>query len=167
MARTRMDANRHAELDGPHRAFRLPDLLDRPLHVRRGAGGAIRMPVVDEEQEQGVATELEHVATVPLGDRDQVVEDGRDPLDELLGTRFPVDGKPLRQGREAGDVDRDERAVEDPLAWRVGFLAPGADEPRKVRSERRRRRGGLGHRFSMADSRQVLDNALACAGLSP
>ena len=43
------------------------------------------VPLAAEEEEQRVAAELEDVAAVPLGDLDQAVEAGRDPLDELLG----------------------------------------------------------------------------------
>ena len=42
------------------------------------------MAVADEEEEQRVAAELEHVAAVALGDVDQVVEDAGDRPDELL-----------------------------------------------------------------------------------
>ena len=73
---------------------------------------ALGVPLADEEQEQRVAAELEHVAAVALGDRDQLVEDGRDAADELLGAGLAVDREPLGERGEAGDVDRDERAVE-------------------------------------------------------
>ena len=95
------------------------------------------MAVAGEEQEQRVAAELEHVAAVTLGDADQVVEDGRDAADELLGAGLAVDGEPLGERGEAGDVDRDERAVERARARAVGLLAPAADQARDVGGEDR------------------------------
>ncbi len=135
MAWTRMDADRHPQLDRADRALRLPDLLDRPLHVGGRAGRPLGVALVDEQQQQRVAAELEHVAAVPLGDGDQVVEDGRDALDELLGAGLPVHGEPLGERGEAGDVDRDERAVDHPRARRVGLLAPPANEPGEIGCE--------------------------------
>ena len=152
MARTRMDADRHAQLDRTDRALGLADLLDRPLHVGCGAGRALGVPLVGEEQEQGVAAELEHVAAVPLGDGDQIVEDRRDALHELLGAGLPVHREPLGECREARDVDRDERALDDARARRAGLLAPAAHEARQVGRESRGRGGGLGHPLSMAQT---------------
>ena len=99
------------------------------------ARSACRSPV--EEEEQRVAAELEHVAAVALGDADQVVEDGRDAADELLGAGFAVDGESLGECGEAGDVDRDERAVERASPRAVGLLAPAADQARDVGREDR------------------------------
>ena len=150
MAWTRMDAHRHAELDGADRALGAADLLDRPLHVGGCAGGPLGVALAREEEQEGVAAELEHVASVPLGDRDQVVEDRRDALHELLGARLAVHRQPLGKRREAGDVDRDERAVDDLLPRRVRPLAPAADEPRQVRREDRGRGGRAAHPASIA-----------------
>ena len=70
---------------GPTELSALP--IDSIVHCMSEAAPAARcgVPVADEEEEQRVAAELEHVAAVPLGDLDQAVEAGRDPLDELLG----------------------------------------------------------------------------------
>ena len=141
-----MDARRHPQLDRADGALGAADLLDRPLHVRRGAAGALGVAVAGEEEEQRVAAELEHVAAVALGDADQLVEDRRDAADELFGAGFAVDGEPLGERGEAGDVDRDERAVERPGARAVGLLAPAADQPREIGRERGLRCGlGPGH----------------------
>jgi hypothetical protein len=86
---------------------------------------------------------------VALGDPDQAVEAPADQEHELLRADPALRGQPFRQGREAGDVDRDER----PFAYeRAGFGStprPGADEPRQVRGEAGRRGGegrlGLRH----------------------
>ncbi len=83
-----------------------------------------RVALAAEEEEQRVAAELEHVAAVPFGDPDQLVEDRRDLADELLGAGLAVGGETLRECGEAGDVDRDERAVERARARAVGLLAP-------------------------------------------
>ena len=85
VAEARVDAGGHAEADRPDRALRRADRLDRPLHVRRRAAGALHVPVAGEEQQQRVAAELQDVAAVALGDRDQLREDGGDARDELLG----------------------------------------------------------------------------------
>jgi hypothetical protein len=89
-----------------------------------------------EEQQQRVAPELEHVAAVPLGDRDERIEDRRDGGDELLGALSSARGQSFREGREAGDVDGDERPLEGAPA-RPGLRAPGVDETRHVRCEQR------------------------------
>ena len=135
-----MDAHRHAQLDRADRALGLADLLDRPLHVGGGAGGALGVALADEEQEQRVAAELEHVAAVPLGDRDQIVEDRRDALHELLGAGLAVDREPLGEGGEARDVDRDERAVDGPL--RAARRAPRSSRGRGAADRARVPRAG-------------------------
>ena len=120
MAQTGVNADRHAQLDRPDGALLSTDLLDRPLHVRRGAGGPLGVAVAEEEEEERVAAELEHVTTVPLGHGDQIVEDRRDPLHELLGAGLAVDGESLGQSGEPGDIDRDEGGVDLASARRAG-----------------------------------------------
>ena len=132
--RARVDADRHPQLDRADRALGVPDLLDRPLHVRRGARGALGVALAGEEEQQRVAAELEHVAAVPLRDGDQGVEHGRDPLHELLGSGLAVDGEALGESREPGDVDRDERTRR----------ARGPRVPRAPRSRRGRGEGDRG-----------------------
>ena len=149
MARAGVDAHRHAQLDRADRALGAADLLDRPLHVGGGARRALGVALAREEKEEGVAAELEHVAAVPLGDRDQVVEDRRDALHELLGARLPVHGEPLREGGEAGDVDRDQRAVDD--LRRAVRRAP--------RSRPRTSRGRYGARIDGAEGVSLTSSA--------
>ncbi len=122
MAWTRMDADRHPQLDvlGDHR-------LDRPLHVRSRPGGALFVTIAAKEEEQRVAAELQDVAAVPLGDLDQTVEAARDAADELLGAGPAPGREPLGERGEPGDVDRDEGALLDPEARALRLRAPGVD----------------------------------------
>ena len=119
------------------RAHRLAGLLDQPLHRGRGAARAQLVVVAGEEEEQRVAAELEDVAAVAVGDRDQPLEDAADEQDQLLGAHSALRLEPLGERREARDVERDERARHDREA-RVGVLAPPVDdELRQVRLEDR------------------------------
>src|SRR4051812_23082907 len=93
------------------------------------------MPVVAEEEEQRIAAELEDVSPVALGNVDQTLENSRNSLDELLGAGLALHRKALSERREAGDVDRDERAVDRPRTRPVLLDAPAPDEPRQVRRQ--------------------------------
>ena len=89
VAEPTVDPGGHAQLERADRALRGPDPVDRVLHVRRCTARPRGMAITGEEQEKRVAAELEHVATVALGGRDQLREDPRDRADELLGTFTP------------------------------------------------------------------------------
>ena len=75
---------------GPTELSALP--IDSIVHCMSEAAPAARAAwrSPSKKQQQRVAAELEHVAAVPLGDLDQAVEAGRDPLDELLGARLAL-----------------------------------------------------------------------------
>jgi hypothetical protein len=98
--------------------------------------------VADEEQEQRVAAELQHVAAVPLRHVDQLGEDRRDRADELLGALAALRRQPFRQRGEARDIDRDEGTVQFPGPRQVTFRAPATHEAREVRGQL----GSLGDR---------------------
>ena len=146
VARAGVHSGRHPQNERADRADGAANAFDRPLHVRGGTARARGVPFADEDEKQSVATELEHVAAVPLGDVDQLGEDGGDGGDQLLRALPPFRGELLGQGGEARDVDRDERTVDraGPLA---GLEAPVANQSRDVRRECGRALEGLaGHR---------------------
>ena len=80
----RMDPYRHAEA---HLRSRVSDQrpADALPHGRRRQAGPLRVGRAGEEDQQGVATELEHVATVRFARFDHAVEAVVDQLVELLG----------------------------------------------------------------------------------
>ena len=92
---TRVDAARHPELDRAGGRLAARHGLDLALHVGGSAGGPFRVPVALEQQQQGVAAELEDVAAVTLGDLDQAVEHGGDRVHELLGALSSTGGEAL------------------------------------------------------------------------
>ena len=108
----RVDPGLHPELDLADGAHRLARVLDEPLHLRRRAAGPLGVRVAREEHEERVAPELEDVAAAAVRDADQALEDAADREDQLLGACTTPRLEPLGEGGEAGQVDRDERAVE-------------------------------------------------------
>ena len=135
VARPGVHTGRHAQRNRADGAAHRARVLDEPLHVVRGAARAALVSVTREQEQQGVAAELEHVAAVALRDPDQPLEAAADQQDQLLGSQLAFAGEPFRQAREAGDVCRDERALD--RARRRGRAArrPLMDQAREIRRE--------------------------------
>ena len=76
------------------------------------AAGAGEVPLALEEQQEGVAAELQQVAAVGVGDAEQRAERRADRLDELLGALAAAPREALGELREPGDVREQERGVE-------------------------------------------------------
>jgi hypothetical protein len=70
------------------------------------------MPITREEEEQGVAAELEHVPAATFGNADQAFEDPRDCEHQFFSAGAAFRLQTLRQTGETRQVDRDERPVE-------------------------------------------------------
>jgi hypothetical protein len=92
------------------------------------------MAVAVEKQEKGVAAELEEVAAVDGGRFQQLTEAAAEDEADLFGANFAAGGQALRKGREAGDVDKHERA-RDTAVGRATWVLPGSEDARDVRSE--------------------------------
>ncbi len=149
LARAGVDAGGHAQVDRPDRAHRRAGRLDEPLHLGGRVAGARFMLVALEQHQQGVPAELEHVAAVAAGDSDQALEHAADDEDQLLGAGAPLGGESLGEGREAGEVDRDQRSVEPPIELPWVVARPADDERRQVGAQAGSRLGEgtrLGHR---------------------
>ncbi len=127
-----VDAGRHTQRHGADRAHRAAGVLDKPLHLDRGEARALLVAVALEQEEQGVAAELEHVAAAAERDPDQALEDAADDEDELLRAGAALGREALREGGEPGEVDGDEcpRQLTETLAGRLP--GPVHDEAREV-----------------------------------
>src|SRR3954466_13943799 len=73
-----------------------------------------------EEREQRVPAEFQDIAAVHRYLSQQGGEHGRDGRDHLFGSRLTVARQLLRQGGEAGDVGKNERALAGPPARASG-----------------------------------------------
>ena len=136
----RMDADRHLQTDGPGRGGAPPHPRQRVLHSHCCRGRAQRMILAAEEQQNGVAAELEQVGMVRVGLPDQLGEGGVDHTGDLLGALAPALRERLGQIREAGDIGEHERSREA-LRLLAGRLAQPVDgDPRHERAQRIGRR---------------------------
>jgi len=91
-----------------------------------------------EEQENGVATPLDHSGAEVVGAREELGEAGVENLVHLLGADLALAGEPLGQIGEAGDVYEGKRA-RDLLVTRSRVIAEPLDrQPRNVRDHSRR-----------------------------
>ena len=133
MTGPRVDAGGHPEPHLADRAHRPARALDEPLHLRGRAAGSLGVRVAGEENQQSVAAKLEDVASSAVRDPDQAFENTADRQHQLLGARSTFRLEPLGEGRESGEIDRDQRPVE--LAPWLGRRAcrPVAHEPRQIR----------------------------------
>ena len=149
-------------------------LSDAGGGLRHEPGGATRAACgirPAEEQEDGVASPLQQFAAARLGDVELRRERVGDDLADLLCARLAPNREPLAQGREAGDVDERERAV-DGLVRAITFVfEPLEREPRHVRSQPfRGRRGGRNARTRRGSSRYpgaMVAVALVVASVAP
>jgi hypothetical protein len=67
--------------------------------------------IAREENQQSVAAKLEDVASSTVRDPDQAFENAADRQHQFLGAGSTPRLKPLGEGSESGEVDRDERAI--------------------------------------------------------
>ncbi len=114
---------------------RRPTLRSVGPHPMGGGGGPGGMPGSREPEQEGVAPELQEAAVLPVGDGEQLREDGAEDLGDLLGTHLAVAGQALGHLREPGDVDEDHRPVERSERSVGLFGEPADQEPRSVRPQ--------------------------------
>ncbi len=138
----RDESRRHPELHRPDARLTRSRLLDERLHRERGACGAFLVELAVEEEEQRVAAELEHVPAVAPSDLDQTGVAPADQGDQLLGSELPAFGEPLRECREARDVEAEQRRVEDLCDLVAPIPLPGCGQARDERPEGRSGRSG-------------------------
>jgi hypothetical protein len=86
--------------------------VQRPLHQQPGVGRPSLVVVAAEQDQEGVTTELDHLAAVAVRRVDQGGEARVDQCRDLLGAGLALAGELLRQRREARDVGRQHRALE-------------------------------------------------------
>ena len=85
-----------------------------------------------EQEQERVAAELQEAAALAVRDREQLGEAAPDGVGELLGADLPALGQPLRELREARDVDERHGSL-DFLIRPVGVVGdPVDDEPGQV-----------------------------------
>ena len=107
-----VQALRHPQRHLPGRRLQPPDVAQHAAHAERRAARAGEVPVALEEQQEGVAAELQEVAAVGVGDAEQRAERRADRLDELLGALAAAAREALGELREPGDVREQQRGVE-------------------------------------------------------
>ena len=91
------------QLDSTHQRRR-PRALDQVPHAPAAGRRAQRVIVALEQDEQGVATELQDVASVVVDDVDHAAEAAIEQDRQLLGALAPERSEPFRQRSEARDV---------------------------------------------------------------
>ena len=129
---------------GPTLDSRAPGLGHERLHRKRRARGPLLVQLAVEEEQQGVAAELEHVAAVAPADLDQPGVAPADQRDQLLGAELAPLGEALRERGEARDVEAEQRCVEH-AASSSGPTLPRRGEARNERPQRRSGRGRHAH----------------------
>ena len=96
-----VDPHRHPQGDPLAQDGQAPDFSECPPHLDGGAAGTCLMGLTGEEEQQGVAAELEQPAPVGDGQVEQGDEAGPDGGGELLGPHLPVPGQSFGQFGEA------------------------------------------------------------------
>ncbi len=104
-------------------------------HPDRRRGRALRVVVAAEEQQDGVAAELEQVGVMRVGPADELAERGVDHARDLLGALAAALRERLGQIGEAGDVGEDERPLEALGALRRRVAQPVDGHPRHERPQ--------------------------------
>ncbi len=127
-----VDADVHLQRHRPDRRPRPPQRPQGPAHAVGGIAGTGSVVLPGEEEEQGVATELEQSTPSRVGDVEQALEGPIHHLRDLLGAELALLGEPLGHCGEAGDVDEVERSLEFASSG-VGLCAqPVHDDARHV-----------------------------------
>ncbi len=101
-------AHRHTQAHAPDAALQGIALREGGAHGERRRGGLPGVVVAANEQGDGVAAELEHLAAVLACAGEEGGEGVGDQPGDLLGAGLPAAREPLREAREAGDVAEGE-----------------------------------------------------------
>ena len=142
-----VDADRDAQHDEAGGGVDAADDAQARPHGDRATCGAVGMPVAGEQEQHGVAPELQQAAAQRVGGGEELLEAGVDRVGNFLGTDLAVPREAFRHLGESGDVAEHHGAV-DGLPGRAAIGGQGAGtEPvdgqsREVRQQRR----GRGHR---------------------
>ena len=107
-----VEAHGHPQLHPADRQRLLDRRAQRGPHLHRGGGGLLRVIVADEQQQQGVPTELEQRAASLEGDVEHRPEHPVQDVGELLDADATAHRQAFGERREAGDVDEAEASVE-------------------------------------------------------
>ena len=86
------------------------------------------MVLAANEEEQGIAAELQQLAAPGGHDLQHRAEDPVERLDDLLGPDPPAAGQPFGERGETGDVCEDERSVQDAPQFPGSLVIPGEGE---------------------------------------
>jgi hypothetical protein len=133
--RAAVDADGHPERHRFSARADPPDLRDPPLHLDGGAARPRGMVVAAEEQQDGVAAPLDEPRSLDVGGGEQVGEAAVERVAHLLRADLPAAREALRQLREAGDVDKRDRALDRLPPGRRLIPDPVDEQPRHVRRE--------------------------------
>ncbi len=128
-------ADRDAQPHGAGRRGAPPHALESLLHAHRRRSRAQRVVLAPEQQQDGVATELEQVGVVGVGTADQLGEGGVDHAGDLLRTFPAALRERLGEIGEAGDVGEDDRPLEALCTQRRRVAQPVDRDPRDERPE--------------------------------
>ena len=162
-----VDANRHPQRDEPRRGAQLAGrphlrcMSSAARQARASCSGAV------EQEQDGVATPLDHAGALGVGDRQQLGEAVVEQVVHLLGADLALLREPLGERGEARDVDEGKRPL-DLLVSRVRRLAQPLDrDSRHVRRQavgsrdaglrRSGRRSGHRNRLEVYDRRRRYD----------
>ena len=124
---------------GPAEVERRRMPVERLLHPHGRRACAQGVVLAPEEQQDGVAAELQQVGVVGVGAPDQLREGGVDHAGYLLGALPAALRERLGEVGEAGDVGEDERPLEALRTRRRRVAQPVDREARDERPERIRR----------------------------
>ena len=149
-----VDADGHAK---PHQAGRrlyAADFAQRTAHVDGGAAATLSVGGPGEEEEKGIAAELEQIPGLVVRGGEKLREALVEYFGHLFGADLTLAGEPLGHGGEAGDVDEDERALDGAPASAGRLALPLRKEAgkvgREVRGHMRAASGGLARTGSAA-----------------
>ena len=120
--------------------------LKRAMPICRSHAAAaprVSWPDPVEQDEQRVAAELQDVAAVARGERDELAEDDVEVVGELLRAGLAAAREPFGERREAGDVDEQQRALDHLVARAVGAREPAPMVRAEVGPQRRPLRAAL------------------------
>ena len=141
----RVDAAGGAQDHRAHRRAQVADPSEHPVHAAGRAGRAEGVVRTVEQQQHGVATPLEQVRALVLGNRHEGREHGVQDVAELLGPGAPLPRESLGQAGEARDVEHHQAGVQLPVREAVAGGRPPGKQPghvgRVLRPEREVRRG--------------------------
>ena len=122
-----MDADGHAQPDVPGRCRERAHRTQRAAHFDGGAAAASGVTGSGEEQEHGIAAELQQVRALLVGGGEQPGEAAAHHLRHLFGADLALAREALGHRREAGDVHEHEGAI-DLAPVGVGSLPRPFDE---------------------------------------